>query len=312
MTFKNFALVFCLIVFTQVFSFAKLKFEDDILPLLEDYCIDCHGPDKSKSGFRVDRRVHLLKGGDSGLSAVIPAKPEKSYMIEVIKSDDPEIGMPPKGGKLFDDEVELLEQWIAEGAVWPGQMEDKIEEGTDHWAFQSIDRPTIPKKSKNPIDSFINRRLKVEGILANKQTDPLSLIRRASVVLTGLPPRPSRVADFLSGYKKNPEQAYTVLVDELLASPHFGERWAQHWLDVIRWAETNGSESNLYRKLAWVYRDYVIRAFNQDLPYDEFVRQQLAGDGMGVGEALGFLVAGPHVPAATVGQEASAIQASPC
>jgi len=308
MTFKNFALVFCLIVFTQVFSFAKLKFEDDILPLLEDYCIDCHGPDKSKSGFRVDRRVHLLKGGDSGLSAVIPAKPEKSYMIEVIKSDDPEIGMPPKGGKLFDDEVELLEQWIAEGAVWPGQMEDKIEEGTDHWAFQSIDRPTIPKKSKNPIDSFINRRLKKEGIPANKNTDPLSLIRRASVVLTGLPPRPSRVADFLSGYKKNPEQAYTVLVDELLASPHFGERWAQHWLDVIRWAETNGSESNLYRKLAWVYRDYVIRAFNQDLPYDEFVKQQLAGDGMGVGEALGFLVAGPHVPAATVGQEASAIR----
>ena len=308
MNFKNFALVLFLIVFIQVFSFAKLKFEDDILPLLEDYCIDCHGPDKSKSGFRVDRRVHLLKGGDSGLSAVIPAKPDKSYMIEVIKSDDPEIGMPPKGGKLFDDEVELLEQWIAEGAVWPGQMEDKIEEGTDHWAFQSIDRPTIPKKSKNPIDSFIDRRLKVEGIPANKKTDPLSLIRRASVVLTGLPPQPSRVADFLSDYKKNPEQAYTVLVDELLASPHFGERWAQHWLDVIRWAETNGSESNLYRKLAWVYRDYVIRAFNQDLPYDEFVRQQLAGDSMGVGEALGFLVAGPHVPAATVGQEASAIR----
>ena len=308
MTFKNFALVLFLIVFIKVFSFAKLKFEDDILPLLEDYCIDCHGPDKSKSGFRVDRRVHLLKGGDSGLSAVIPAKPNKSYMIEVIKSDDPEIGMPPKGGKLFDDEVELLEQWIAEGAVWPGQMKDKIEEGTDHWAFQSIDRPTIPKKSKNPIDSFIDRRLKVEGIPANKKTDPLSLIRRASVVLTGLPPQPSRVADFLSDYKKNPEQAYTVLVDELLASPHFGERWAQHWLDVIRWAETNGSESNLYRKLAWVYRDYVIRAFNQDLPYDEFVKQQLAGDGMGVGEALGFLVAGPHVPAATVGQEASAIR----
>ena len=187
-------------------------------------------------------------------------------------------------------------------------MKDKIEEGTDHWAFQSIDRPTIPKKSKNPIDSFIDRRLKVEGIPANKKTDPLSLIRRASVVLTGLPPQPSMVADFLSDYKKNPEQAYTVLVDELLASPHFGERWAQHWLDVIRWAETNGSESNLYRKLAWVYRDYVIRAFNQDLPYDEFVKQQLAGDGMGVGEALGFLVAGPHVPAATVGQEASAIR----
>jgi len=308
MTFKNFALVLCLIVFIQGFAFAKVNFKDEILPLFEDYCIDCHGPDKSKSGFRVDRRVHLLKGGDSGLSAVIPAKPDKSYMIEVIKSDDPEIGMPPKGGKLFDDEVELLEQWIAEGAVWPGQMEDKIEEGTNHWAFQSIDRPTIPEISKNPIDSFINSRLKNEGIPKNKKTDPLSLIRRVSVVLTGLPPQPSRVAEFLSDYKKNPEEAYTKLVDKLLASPHFGERWAQHWLDVIRWAETNGSESNLYRKLAWVYRDYVIRVFNQDIPYDEFVRQQLAGDGMGMGEALGFLVAGPHVPAATVGQEPSAIR----
>ena len=308
MTFKKFANFLCLVIFIQDFSFAKVNFEDDILPLFEDYCIDCHGPDKQKSGFRVDRRVHLLKGGDSGLPAVIPMNPGKSYMIEVIKSDDPEIGMPPKGGKLFDDEVELLEQWIAEGAVWPGQMEDKIEEGTDHWAFQSVERPAIPQKSDNPIDAFLNRRLEEEGIPVNKKTDPLSLIRRASMVLTGLPPQPSRVADFLVDYKENSEQAYAVLVDELLASPHFGERWAQHWLDVIRWAETNGSESNLYRKLAWVYRDYVIRVFNQDVPYDEFIRQQLAGDGMGVGEALGFLVAGPHVPAATVGQEPSAIR----
>ena len=308
MTFKKFANLLCLVIFIQDFSFAKVNFEDDILPLFEDYCIDCHGPDKQKSGFRVDRRVHLLKGGDSGLPAVIPMNPGKSYMIEVIKSDDPEIGMPPKGGKLFDDEVELLEQWIAEGAVWPGQMEDKIEEGTDHWAFQPVERPAIPQKSDNPIDAFLNQRLEDEGIPINKKTDPLSLIRRASMVLTGLPPQPSRVADFLVDYKENSEQAYAVLVDELLASPHFGERWAQHWLDVIRWAETNGSESNLYRKLAWVYRDYVIRVFNQDVPYDEFIRQQLAGDGMGAGEALGFLVAGPHVPAATVGQEPAAIR----
>ena len=113
---------------------------------------------------------------------------------------------------------------------------------------------------------------------------------------------------FLADSKKNSEEAYAELVDELMASPHFGERWAQHWLDVIRWAETNGSESNLYRKLAWVYRDYVIRAFNDDRPYDQFIREQLAGDGLGTGEALGFLVAGPHVPAATVGQEPSAIR----
>ena len=287
---------------------STINFEDDIQPLLEDYCIDCHGPDKQKSGFRVDRRVHLLKGGDTGLPAIIPDNPAGSYLIEVIKSSDPEIGMPPKGGKLFDDEVELLEKWIAEGAIWPGQMEDKIEEGTDHWAFKEIERPKVPTASSNPIDAFIDHRLKKEGIPKGKETDPHTLIRRVSIVLTGLPPQPFRVVQFLSEYQKDPQLAYLSLVEELLASSHFGERWAQHWLDVIRWAETNGSESNLYRKMAWVYRDYVIRAFNQDLPYDEFVRQQLAGDGLGVGEALGFLVAGPHVPAATVGQEPSAIR----
>ena len=298
----------CVFVSTLTISDAKVDFENDVLPLLQDYCMDCHGPDKQKSGFRLDRRVHLLKGGDSGLLAMVPGKPEESYLMEVIQSDDPEISMPPKGDRLFEDEIEILRDWIAEGAFWPGQMDEKVKEGTDHWAFQAVIRPDVPGDSENPIDAFINERLEKEGIPKNKEADPLALIRRASVVLTGLPPQPSRVTKFLSDHQKNPRQAYTLLVDELLASPHFGERWAQHWLDVIRWAETNGSESNLYRKLAWVYRDYVIRAFNQDLPYDEFVRQQLAGDGMGVGEALGFLVAGPHVPAATVGQEPSAIR----
>ena len=298
----------CVFVSTLTISDAKVDFENDVLPLLQDYCMDCHGPDKQKSGFRLDRRVHLLKGGDSGLLAMVPGKPEESYLMEVIQSDDPEISMPPKGDRLFEDEIEILQDWIAEGAFWPGQMDEKVKEGTDHWAFQAVIRPDVPGDSENPIDAFINDRLEKEGIPKNKEADPLALIRRASVVLTGLPPQPSRVTKFLSDHQENPRQAYTLLVDELLASPHFGERWAQHWLDVIRWAETNGSESNLYRKLAWVYRDYVIRAFNQDLPYDEFVRQQLAGDGMGVGEALGFLVAGPHVPAATVGQEPSAIR----
>jgi hypothetical protein len=299
------------LVSSSVFSFSSygvINFEDEVLPILEDYCIDCHGPDKQKSGFRVDRRANLLKGGDTGMAAILPGKPEKSYMIEVLKSNDPEISMPPKGGPLFEDEIEILEKWISEGANWPGQMEDKIEEGTDHWAFQAIERPKVPGKDSNPIDAFIDSRLNEEGIPKNNAADPLTLIRRASVVLTGLPPEPSRVAEFVSAFQKDNESAYFNLVNELLASPHFGERWAQHWLDVIRWAETNGSESNLYRKLAWVYRDYVIRSFNKDLPYDEFISQQLAGDGMGVGEALGFLVAGPHVPAATVGQEPSAIR----
>ena len=305
MNFRYFAL---LLGFLSNLVFGSIDFESEILPLFEDYCYDCHGPDKEKSGFRTDRRVHLLKGGDSGLAGVIPGKPDASYLIEVIKSDDPEIGMPPKDDKLFEEDIELLEKWIEQGAVWPGQMNDKLEVGTDHWSFQKIDRPRIPQSTKHPVDAFLDERLVAEAITANPRATPRELIRRASIVLTGMPPEPDRVAKFLQDYNSSPDLSFASLVDELLDSPHFGERWAQHWLDVIRWAETNGSESNLYRKLAWVYRDYVIRAFNNDLPYDRFIKEQLAGDGFGVGEALGFLVAGPHVPAATVGQEPAAIR----
>ena len=144
--------------------------------------------------------------------------------------------------------------------------------------------------------------------MPNGPADPLSLIRRVSIILTGLPPTPVRVESFIQQYSDDPDKAYAGVVDELMASEHFGERWAQHWLDVIRWAETNGSEANLYRKNAWIYRDYVIRAFNEDIPYDQFIREQLAGDQLGVGEATGFLVAGPQVPAATVGREPTAIR----
>ena len=304
----NFRIIALLVGVSSNLAFGSIDFESEILPLFEDYCYDCHGPDKEKSGFRTDKRVHLLKGGDSGLAAVVPGKPEASYLIEVIKSDDPDIAMPPKDDKLFEEDIELLEQWITGGAIWPGQMDDKLEEGTDHWSFQPIKRPLVPKSAKHPVDVFLDARLKAEKIPQNQRATPRELIRRVSIVLTGMPPEPERVQKFVKEYNSKPDQAFVNLVEELLESPHFGERWAQHWLDVIRWAETNGSESNLYRKLAWVYRDYVIRAFNNDLPYDRFIKEQLAGDGFGVGEALGFLVAGPHVPAATVGQEPAAIR----
>ena len=218
--------------------FGSIDFESEILPLFEDYCYDCHGPDKEKSGFRTDKRVHLLKGGDSGLAAVVPGKPEASYLIEVIKSDDPDIAMPPKDDKLFEEDVELLEQWIAEGAIWPGQMDDKLEEGTGHWSFQPIKRPLVPKSSKHPVDVFLDDRLRAEKIPGNQRATPRELIRRASIVLTGMPPEPVRVQKFLKEYNSTPDQAFVNLVEELLESPHFGERWAQHWLDVIRWAET--------------------------------------------------------------------------
>ena len=177
-----------------------------------------------------------------------------------------------------------------------------------HWAYQPIKRPKAPSVGGNKIDSFLNTRLAKAGVKPNGQATPKELIRRVSIVLTGLPPTPEQVQAFEARHAKDAEQAYIRLVEEQLSSKHFGERWAQHWLDVIRWAETNGSEANLYRKMAWVYRDYVVRAFNDDLPYDRFVREQLAGDTLGRGEATGFLVSGPHVPPATIGQIPEAIR----
>ena len=178
----------------------------------------------------------------------------------------------------------------------------------DHWSFLPIERSQLQIDSNKPIDSFLERKLNEKGLRPNAIAAPISLIKRVSIIITGLPPSPDRVSSFLSDYKKDPQSSYEKLVDELLGSEHFGERWAQHWLDVIRWAETNGSESNLYRKMSWIYRDYVIRSFNEDLPYNQFVKDQLAGDIFGKGDATGFLVSGSHVPAATVGQIPEAIR----
>ena len=285
-----------------------VEYEDDVLPILEDHCVKCHGPDKQKAGLRVDQRLSLLRGGDAGFPSLVPGAPVKSHLIERIRSRDASEQMPPKGERLSEEEVELLEQWIRDGAEWPGQMQDLGAIQSNHWSFAAVVRPDVPAAAGNPVDSFITAKLAGKGLTANGPADARSLIRRVSTILTGLLPEPGRVARFLQDYAADAEGAYMELVDELLSSPHFGERWAQHWLDVIRWAESNGSESNLYRKNAWQYRDYVVRAFNEDRPYDKFVREQIAGDSLGTGEATGFLVAGPHVPAATVGREPSAIR----
>lgn len=285
-----------------------VDFEKDIRQIFESRCLECHGPDKRRAEFRVDQRAILLKGGDSGLAAIVPGNPAKSHLLDLVKGTDPDEVMPPKGERLSEAQIVLLESWIKAGANWPGQMDAVAKITTDHWSFQSVKRPAVPGKASNPVDAFLNAKLKDAGITPNDPADGRSLIRRVSVILTGLPPTPERVDQFARSYAADADKAYTQLVDELLRSPHFGERWAQHWLDVIRWAESNGSEANLYRKNAWIYRDYVVRAFNLDLPYDRFVREQLAGDQLGAGEATGFLVAGPHVPAATVGAEPSAIR----
>ncbi len=304
---------------TGLVSAQEIDFKRDVMPILEERCLDCHGEDEQESGLRLDLRAKMLRGGDSGLPAMVPGKPEKSYLIEVIKHLDEDFKMPPDEDQLPKDEIEVLTRWIMQGAVWPGQMDAVAKEESSHWAFQPVVRPNVPTTpnsntddqhswSHSTIDSFLLKRLASEGLTYSAPADPRLLIRRLSIVLTGLPPTPEETARFLRDYKKGANKAYTALVDRLLDSPHFGERWGQHWLDVIRWAETNGSEANLYRKNAWVYRDYVVRSLNEDKPYDQFVKEQIAGDSMGVGEATGFLVAGPHVPAATVGREPAAIR----
>ncbi|MFK8113856.1 MAG: PSD1 and planctomycete cytochrome C domain-containing protein [Rubripirellula sp.] len=286
-----------------------IDFESEVAPILEEHCWHCHGEDEAESGLRLDLRPRILRGGDSGLATVVPGKPDKSYLIEVINHVDKDMAMPPDEDKLPAAQIDVLTRWIKAGAIWPGQMDLVDDESSDHWSFQPVERPNVPRlNNRKPVDAFLLQRLGTEGLGFSAAADARSLIRRVSIVLTGLMPTAKQTAEFVAAFEHNSSQAYETLVERLLASPHFGERWAQHWLDVIRWAETNGSEANLYRKNAWIYRDYVSRAFNEDLPYDQFVREQIAGDTMGAGEATGFLVAGPHVPAATVGREPSAIR----
>lgn len=290
-------------------SAEDIDFERDIAPILEENCWYCHGEDEQESGLRLDFRPRMLRGGDSGQPAVVPGQPQKSYLVEVINHVDPDMAMPPEEAKLPARQIALLTEWIRQGAVWPGQMDAVDEITSDHWSFQPVARPAVPDAGEShPVDAFLQQQLAARGLTFSASADPRTLIRRLSIVLTGLAPTAAETDAFVTASEQDAEAAYCGLVERLLASPHFGERWAQHWLDVIRWAETNGSEANLYRKNAWIYRDYVVRAFNEDTPYNVFLQEQIAGDSLGSGEATGFLVAGPHVPAATVGREPSAIR----
>ncbi len=296
----------------------EIDFEESIAPIFESNCLHCHGEDEEEAGLRLDSRNSMLRGGDSGLATIVPGHPEKSYLMDVVNHVDEEMAMPPDEDKIPEEEIDLLEKWIAAGANWPGQMEVVAKEKSDHWSFQAVVRPAVPDVNsgessssesdlgESPIDAFLLDALSKKGLGFSQRARPRSLIRRASIVLTGLIPSPEEVSDFVAASEKDSQSAYAALIDRLMESPHFGERWSQHWLDVIRWAETNGSESNMYRKNAWIYRDYVTRAFNEDKPYDRFLFEQLAGDTVGQGEATGYMVAGPHVPIATVGQEPTA------
>jgi len=227
---------------------SKVSFIREIEPVLQMRCHKCHGPDKQKGGLRLDQRPRLLLGGDSGWPSVVPGEPASSPLNQRIHSLDEEERMPPEGEPLTREEKDLLDRWVLQGAIWPSQRSGSDPSQARHWAFQPIKTEGLLDGAPHPVDRFIDRALSKKGITPNQQAAPSQLLRRLSILLTGLPPTVEELEAFEASYQRNSKKTVADWVDRKIASPHCGERWAQHWLDVIRWAETNGSEANLYRK----------------------------------------------------------------
>ena len=288
-----------------------IDFHRDVRPILQQHCIECHGPDLQESGLRLDQRSSLLRGGDHGQPALVSGSPERSFLIDVIAAEDAELRMPPDGDRLTASQVSTIRKWIQQGAEWPGQMDATADDlQSDHWSLQPIQSDTVVASSASEgIDTLVAKQLRQSGLSRSPPADPITLIRRLSFILTGLPPTPDQIDAFIDD-PGGLDIAYEKAVDRLLDSPRYGERWAQHWLDVIRWAETVGFETNLERPTAWPYRDWVIQSLNDDKPYDQFVFEQLAGDTVGADAALGFLVAGPANLPGQIGRDEEAMRQS--
>jgi hypothetical protein len=258
-----------------------VDFRAEIYPLLERHCFACHrGPDP-KSGHRLDLRAEIL-GENDGEPLAVAGKSGASRLVAVVAGLDPDVVMPPpqKKDRLSEAEVGLLRAWIDQGLAWDDALLPPDQDRSTHWAFQPVGRPEIPSIGRDrcvrtPVDAFVAAEQAARGLAAAPEADRRVLIRRLSFDLTGLPPAPEAIRAFLAD--RAPD-AYERLVDRLLASPQYGERWARHWLDVARWSESEGYENNALRPFAWRYRDYVVKSFNADTPYDVFVRQQVAGD----------------------------------
>ncbi len=249
-----------------------VDFRRDIQPLLASRCYKCHGPSTAEGGLRLDDRAAALKPAESGKHAVVPSKPQESELLKRITASDESERMPPDGKPLTAQQISLLRDWITQGA-----------EFRNHWAFEPVTHPQPPKVKQqawvqNPIDAFVLQGLEHAGLKPAPPADRVALIRRVTFDLTGLPPTPAEVDDFVKASATNAQSAIEQLVDRLLDSPRYGERWARHWLDLVRYADTNSFERDGVKPNAWKYRDYVIRSFNDDKPYDRFIQEQLAGD----------------------------------
>jgi mono/diheme cytochrome c family protein len=314
-------------------SDADRHFLTHVKPLLDSRCISCHGPDKQKGNLRLDSRAAALKGGDGG-PGIVPGKPADSLILQAVTHKRADLEMPPKE-KLTPKDVAVLERWIVDGAPWPETAiaattrpanivpAERIGDAwsdprnpivrifggqrLDLWSLKPIRRSNPPEVrdeqwTRNPIDRFILARLEAARLHPSPEADKRTLIRRLSFDLTGLPPTPAEVEAFI---KDTSPDAYEKLVDRLLASPRYGEHWARQWLDVVRYSDSNGFDWDEFRPQAWRFRDYVVRSLNADKPFDQFVREQLAGDELLAGPprtpaeqdaliATGYLRVGPH------------------
>ena len=251
----------------------------DIQPLLASSCYQCHGPNKAEAALRWDAKAIALKGSEHG-PVIVPGKSGESLMIQLVAGLHGEDKvMPQKGDRLNSEQIGLLRAWIDQGADWPDNASVSAGDKRNHWAFKPPVRPPLPqvkyrKWVRNPIDHFILARLEKEGLKPSPEAARVTRIRRLCLDLIGLPPTPREVDEYLRD--QNPD-ADNRLLERLLASPHYGERWARHWLDVARYADSNGYEKDAARSI-WPYRDWVIKAFNHDLPFDRFTIEQIAGD----------------------------------
>jgi len=258
---------------------ATVDFKRDVEPIFQAHCYDCHGPAKQKGGIRLDDPA-ALKGGDSGEALLIPGDAAKSHLMRLVRGDLEDEVMPPKGERLTSAQVDTLAQWVKQGANWP-KSGPLTKARLEHWSSNPPVRPAVPAVAakagiaRNPIDHFILERLQKAGLKQSPEADKHALVRRVTMALTGLPPTPAEMDLFLADTAPD---AYERLVDRLLASPAFGERWARPWLDLARFADSAGYGSDPLRFTIHRYRDWVIQAYNANMPYDQFVIEQLAGD----------------------------------
>jgi len=275
-----------------------LSLEDQVAAILENHCVRCHQGAELKGGLSLESAAGIIAGGESGPAAT-PGRPAESLLLEYIAGDDPP--MPKEGERLSSADIATITAWIEAGMPWRvgRELSDHKKYDDNWWSLRPLARPPIPDVQsswvRSPIDAFILAKLQEEGLSPSAKADRRTLIRRLYFDLVGLPPPPEEVSAFVED--EHP-RAYENLVDRLLASPHYGERWGRHWLDVVHYADTHGYDKDKVRENAWPYRDYVIRAFNEDKPYTRFVEEQVAGDVLYPGSAdgvvaTGFLVAGP-------------------